>query len=357
MTGRGIDQIMPNPCTPRIHEPYICDARAYVELAEDANGPIPRSADFGYIWGDALDILKQVGPDVRIVNLETSVTTSEDYWLGKGINYRMHPGNIACLRAAGIDVCSLANNHILDWGYPGLAETISTLKKAGLKVAGAGCSLAEAAAPAIVEIAGKGRVLVFSFGYQTSGIPSEWAAEPDKPGVNLLPDLSDNIVREIGNSIWRVKHPGDVALASIHWGGNWGYEIQPEQSAFAHRLIDQAGVDVIHGHSSHHPQGIEVYHGRPIIYGCGDFINDYEGISGNKQFRGELSMMYFVQVEPATGQLIALKIKPTRMKNLRVQRANRTESLWLKEMLNREGERLGTWVDMEENATLDLRWE
>jgi len=75
-------------------------------------------------------------------------------------------------------------------------------------------------------------------------------------------------------------------VASIHWGDNWGYEI-------AHNLIDHAGVDIIHGHSSHHAKGIEVWHGKPVIYGCGDFINDYEGIGGNEKYRSDLSLMYF----------------------------------------------------------------
>jgi poly-gamma-glutamate capsule biosynthesis protein CapA/YwtB (metallophosphatase superfamily) len=357
MTGRGIDQIMPHPSKPGIHEPYVRDARTYVELAEDMNGPIPAPVCPAYIWGDAREILEKAAPDVRIINLETSITTSEAYWRGKGINYRMHPANIPCLTVAGIDVVSLANNHVIDWGYAGLAETLRTLVKAGLKTAGAGNTAAEASAPAIVELKGKGRVLVFTYGSETSGIPPDWAAGRDKPGVNLLPDLSDAGVGEVRSAVRAVKRPGDVVVASIHWGGNWGYGIPAERIALAHRLIDEAGVDAIHGHSSHHPQGIEVYRGRPIIYGCGDFINDYEGIRGNGQFRGELSLMYFLQVESATGRLISLKMKPTRIRSFRVQRADRGETLWLRDMLNREGKRFGTRVEMEEDATLTLRWQ
>src|SRR5512139_2429220 len=98
----------------------------------------------------------------------------------------MHPDNIPCITAARIECCSLANNHILDWGRPGLVETLETLKKAGLKSSGAGRNLREAESPAVVEVAGKGRVLVFSFGSETSGIPLSWAAAESRPGVNLL---------------------------------------------------------------------------------------------------------------------------------------------------------------------------
>ena len=106
------------------------DARGYVKIAERVNGPIPRSVAHAYIWGDALEELERTAPDLRIINLETSVTKSDDYWKGKQIHYRMHPENIDCITEAKIDVCSLANNHVLDWGYAGLEETLETLKKA-----------------------------------------------------------------------------------------------------------------------------------------------------------------------------------------------------------------------------------
>ena len=117
MVGRGVDQILPHPSDPTIYEPYVKNAELYVELAEEKTGPIPKPVNFSYIWGDALDELKRVDPDLRMVNLETSITKSNDYWKGKSIHYRMHPNNIACLTAAKIDYCSLANNHVLDWGY------------------------------------------------------------------------------------------------------------------------------------------------------------------------------------------------------------------------------------------------
>src|SRR5512139_1371163 len=80
MTGRGIDQILPHPGDPVLYERYVRDAGDYVALAERAAGPIPRPADFGYVWGDALAELRRCGADVRVVNLETSITTSGDYW-------------------------------------------------------------------------------------------------------------------------------------------------------------------------------------------------------------------------------------------------------------------------------------
>jgi poly-gamma-glutamate synthesis protein (capsule biosynthesis protein) len=94
--------------------------------------------DFSYIWGDALKAFARLAPDVRIINLETAVTTSDAAWPGKGIHYRVHPANIACLTAAQIDCCVLSNNHVLDWGYAGLAETLATLRSVHVQTAGAG---------------------------------------------------------------------------------------------------------------------------------------------------------------------------------------------------------------------------
>jgi poly-gamma-glutamate synthesis protein (capsule biosynthesis protein) len=356
MTGRGIDQVLPHPSQPRLYESYMRSAVGYVALAEQVNGPIPKPVSFAYIWGDALEELQQLAPDVRLINLETSVTTS-DARVAKGIHYRMHPKNVPCLTAAQIDCCALANNHVLDWGYTGLIETLETLHKAGLKHAGVGRNLPEAAAPAILNVAEKGRVLVFACGSVSSGIPWDWAATPDKPGVHLLEDLSGHTVDRIAAHVQAIKRPQDIVVVSLHWGGNWGYDIPPEQIRFAHRLIDQAGVDVVHGHSSHHAKGIEVYHDKPIFYGCGDFLTDYEGIPGYEAFRGDLSLMYIVSMDAATGKLVRVEMTPLQIRQFRLHRASREDAAWLRDILHREGQSLGTQVELTPHQTLTLRWE
>ena len=357
MTGRGIDQILPHPGAPVLHERYVKDARAYVDLAESVNGPIPKPVSHFYIWGDALHELDSLAPDFRIINLETSITTSDDYWRGKGINYRMHPRNVPCLAAAKIDLCVLANNHVLDWGYDGLIETLAVLNRTKMTIVGAGLSLKEAGAPAVLEIESKGRLIVFAWGTTSSGIPDDWAATENRPGVNLLRDFSKQTVHDIASKLKEIKQPGDIAIASIHWGGNWGYAIPPEHTKFAHSLIDQAGFDIIHGHSSHHVKGLEVYRDKPIIYGCGDFLNDYEGISGYEEFRADLGLMYFVTIAPPSGELVSLRMTPTQIRNFRVNRASGADALWSRDILNREGARLGTRVDLNEDNKLNLRWD
>jgi poly-gamma-glutamate capsule biosynthesis protein CapA/YwtB (metallophosphatase superfamily) len=354
MTGRGVDQALPRPGNPRIHESYLQSAEMYVRLAEEANGPIPRPVDFSYIWGDALEEFARAQPDARIINLETSITESDDYCRGKGINYRMHPGNAPCLGAARIDCCVLANNHVLDYGYPGLLETLETLERACLGKAGAGRTLAEAQAPAVIEVPGKGRVLVFAFGSESSGIPSDWAAADDRPGVNLLEDLSDRAVDRIKDQVRAVKRPRDVVVASIHWGGNWGFAVPDTHVRFAHGLI-RAGVDLVHGHSSHHVRPIEVFEGKLILYGCGDFLDDYEGISGYEEFRGDLAVMYLPAVDPDTGQLLELCMTPMQIRRVKANRASREDAEWLRDTINRESRGFGFRAELGDDNRLECR--
>ena len=354
MTGRGIDQALPNPVNPVLYEPCVRDAREYVALAEKAHGSISCPLSFDYIWGDALAELDRVRVDFRIVNLETAITSAETPWPDKGINYRMHPQNIGCLSAARIDACALANNHVLDWGYDGLSETLQTSDAAGIAHAGAGSDAYQAMNPAVLGTAASGRVLLFSFGSTTCGISEDWKATSISPGVNLLDDLSEQTAARVCDEMRAHQQPGDLLIASIHWGGNWGYDIPCEQIVFAHYLIEQ-GVAIVHGHSSHHVKAIELFKGRLILYGCGDFITDYEGITGYETFRGDLALMYLVELDQNTGELIAARLLPMQMRRFQLQRASASDAKWLCNLLNKLGARFGTAATLQEDNSLTLR--
>jgi poly-gamma-glutamate capsule biosynthesis protein CapA/YwtB (metallophosphatase superfamily) len=263
----------------------------------------------------------------------------------------MHPDNIACLTAAGIDVCVLANNHVLDYGYAGLKETLDTLTSAGLKTAGAGRDIAEARRPAIIDLADGHRVLVFAFGTWSSGIRQSSGATSNCPGVEFLADLSNATADEILQRIDRVRRPGDIVVASIHWGSNWGYEVPQAHVGFAHRLID-GGVDIVHGHSSHHPRPIEVYRKKLVLYGCGDFIDDYEGITGFEEFRDDLVLMYLPTIDPQSGELLRLRMTPFRIQGMRLNRVSREEAEWLRDSLHRISSEFGAAVDLSDDALM-----
>jgi poly-gamma-glutamate synthesis protein (capsule biosynthesis protein) len=354
MTGRGIDQAMPHSVNPVLHEPYVRDAREYVALAERVHGSISCPLSFDYIWGDALAELDRVPVDFRIVNLETAITSAETPWPHKGIHYRMHPQNIGCLSAARIDACALANNHLLDWGYDGLSETLQTLDAAGIAHAGAGSDAHQAMKPAVLGTAADRRVLLFSFGSRTSGISEDWKATSISPGVTLLDDLSEQTAARVCNEMRPHQQPGDLLIASIHWGSNWGHEIPREQIAFAHHLIEE-GVAIVHGHSSHHVKAIEIFKGRLILYGCGDFITDYEGITGYETFRRDLAPMYLVELDQNTGELVAARLLPMQMRRFRLQRASASDAKWLCNLLNKLGAHFSTAATLQEDNSLTLR--
>ena len=353
MTGRGVDQILPRPGDPALWEAHVKDARDYVTLAEAANGPIPRPVDFSWPWGDALQILDHLAPDLRIVNLETSITSSADVAYEKGVHYRMSPSNIPCLVSAGLDGCTLANNHVLDFGRRGLLDTLDALTRVGIRPIGAGRNAMEAGQPAILTDGRGRRVIVLALGAPTSGIPASWAATADRSGIMFLRDLSPASADEVLKSVDALKQRGDVVVASVHWGSNWGYDVSSGQVDFAHRLID-GGVDVLHGHSSHHPRPVEVYRDRLILYGSGDLIDDYEGIGGYDRYRDDLRLLWFAGLDPSDGALDGLRMAPMQARRMRLQHADPDDREWLRTVLDKISRPFGTRIELDDDQLLIL---
>jgi poly-gamma-glutamate capsule biosynthesis protein CapA/YwtB (metallophosphatase superfamily) len=353
MTGRGVDQILPHPGDPSLHEHSVHDARHYVELAEALNGPIPRPVGFSWPWGDALRAIDEEAPDLRLVNLETSVTRNNDYDPGKGVHYRMNPDNVRCLTVARLDVCTLANNHVLDFGFRGLEETLDVLAAAAVETTGAGRDADEARRPVTVD-ASAGKITVFSVGMPSSGVPARWAATNERPGVNFVGRASDAAVADLLERVRRAKHRGDVVVVSVHWGSNWGYRVPATDVRLAHLLID-GGVDVLYGHSSHHPRPIEIYQGKLVLYGCGDLVDDYEGIAGYEKYRDDLRLLYFATVHGATGRLSTLRMVPFQARQLRLHRASAADSTFLANVLDRISRSFCSGVDVASDGTLVLK--
>jgi poly-gamma-glutamate synthesis protein (capsule biosynthesis protein) len=254
----------------------------------------------------------------------------------------MNPKNIDVLKVFKVDVACLANNHILDFGQEGLLETIETLNKNGILTVGAGRNIEEAEKPAIFGRR-TSKILIFNYADVSSGVTIWWKAEKDKAGVNLLTsDVPKLIVKYLD-----VVRP-NIVIFSIHWGPNWGYEITKEQRNFAHRLIDEANVDLIFGHSSHHFKGIETYKGKFIIYGAGDFINDYEGIEGYEEFRGDLVLGYIWEVNKLT-------LLPFKIKKFRLNYCTQEEIDWIFDVLKRESKVEGNFILEEKRIIIKIK--
>lgn len=196
---------------------------------------------------------------------------------------------------------------------------------------------------------------VFAFGERSSGIPRDWAAGLDTPGVDLLADFSDRTLAGLAERVRSARRAGDILVASIHWGGNWGYATTAAERSFAHRLVN-IGFDVVHGHSSHHPKAIEVYRDRLILYGCGDFLNDYEGISGHEEYRGDLSLMYLPTLCAATGRLNGLRLVPFKIARFQLHRTSTADAAWLQGRLSVESQPFGVTIALDSDGALLAQW-
>ncbi len=202
----------------------------------------------------------------------------------------------------------------------------------------------------------RGRVLGFAYATLSSGTPAASAATRGRSGVNFLGELSGRTAELAAEAMLEHRRAGDVVVASVHWGENWGFDIPRGERAFAHGLIAEGAADIIYGHSSHHVKGIEVRQGKLILYGCGDFLNDYEGISGHESYRPDLSLMYFPVLDASTGELIGLDAVAMRIRRFRLERAAADDVSWLRGTLEREGRALGTHATADAQGTLSLLW-
>jgi poly-gamma-glutamate capsule biosynthesis protein CapA/YwtB (metallophosphatase superfamily) len=223
-----------------------------------------------YPWGDTLPILHSA--DWRICNLECVISDRGTPWSAypKAFHFRSAAKNIAVLEAARMNGVSLANNHVLDYGYDAMFEMLEILDRAGIVHSGAGANVKQASGLATAEICGR-KLGLLAF---TDNEP-EWEATADWPGVFYVPtDLNDSRAKQLLGIIRGHREVVDMLIVSAHWGSNWGYVPPKEHVVFAHALMD-AGADIVFGHSSHVFRGIESYKGRPIVYGAGNFVDDY----------------------------------------------------------------------------------
>jgi poly-gamma-glutamate synthesis protein (capsule biosynthesis protein) len=172
--------------------------------------------------------------------------------------------------------------------------------------------------------------------------------------VSLLREVSTVAAEDLLSRVDRSRQPGDVVVVSVHWGGNWGYDVPDEHVAFAHRLVD-GGVDVVHGHSSHHPRPVELYRGRPVLYGCGDFVDDYEGIGSHAAYHDELRLAYLVTIDGAGRGPADLRMVPLRSRRMRLVEATDAGAAWLRDTLDRVSRPFGHAVVAGPDGALVLR--
>src|SRR5215218_7108383 len=288
-------------------------------------------------WGDVLPLL--LSADLRIINLECAITGHRRPWsrTPKVFHFRADPLATEVLRAARVDACSLANNHTLDFEEKGLLDTLAHLEAAGIRYAGAGRNLEEAARPVLLE----GGVTLVAF---TDNEPP-FAAGPDKPGTNYLPVSTEpEVLRRVEEAIGAAREAGArTVVFSNHWGPNMVRRPRATFRRFARAVVDR-GADVYYGHSAHVFQGVEVYRSKPILYDTGDFIDDY---AVDPDLRNDRSFLFRVSMED--GDLRRLELFPVVLPFARVELARGDEQeIILDRMVNLSAE-MGTVFDRRED--------
>lgn len=286
-------------------------------------------AGYKYVWGNALPLLKKT--DINIINLETTLTKSEKR-VPKVFNYKAAPDKVKSLQEANIHVVNLANNHMLDFSDEGLIETVRTLDNAKIKHVGAGKNIQDARKPVVIE---KNGIKVGIIGY--TDYPQDWKATEAKPGTNII-KIGD--IKQIEQDIKNVRPNVDILILTIHWGPNKRQRPTEEFQDFAHQIID-AGVDIIHGHSAHIFQGIEVTRkNKLILYDTGDFVDDY---MVGPVTRNDWSFFYQVTVDKSG--IKKLKLTPLLINNMQVNVATGKEKENMIKHLKTLSEELGTKIN------------
>ena len=211
--------------------------------------------------------------DVAIVNLEMAITERGEPY-DKEFVFRA-PGSAALtLAGAGIDVVSLANNHILDFGSVGLEDTISVLDEVGILRPGAGANNAEAYAPRVLVLDNEIRVAFVS---ASAIIPGGFSAGAERPGIA---DAKWAIPRVLA-AVRAAASGNDVVVVSIHWGVERATCPSQDQRGLAQQLIE-AGANLILGHHPHVLQPIETFDRTVIAYSLGNFAwHPRYGITGD----------------------------------------------------------------------------
>jgi poly-gamma-glutamate synthesis protein (capsule biosynthesis protein) len=281
--------------------------------------------------------------DLAIVNLECALTDGTTRWHGapKAYYFAGPPGGGQALADAGIRLVSVANNHSLDYDVQGLADTVRILDAQGIAHAGAGPDLGQALAPAIVPC---GEVLVGMAAFCDH--QDDFAAADDKPGIAWL-DLHDETVAI--DAFARALAPLRTAgvrwtILSLHWGPNMVTAPSPHLRRLAYAAVDM-GWKIVYGHSAHIFHGVELYRDCPILYACGDLVDDY---AIDPDLRNDHQLLFDVQLDDAVLRRIVLH--PVFIRRGRVAPADHTQRAWIYTRMQALCRDLGTMARMEDDV-------
>jgi poly-gamma-glutamate synthesis protein (capsule biosynthesis protein) len=214
------------------------------------------ASDFDFPFRKIAPFLRS--QDLVIVNLETPLT---DHPRDNGL-FKSAPGYASAMKAAGISLVNLSNNHIFDGGEKGFFDTLNYLQRVDLQPLGVGDDFDSARAGTTADLKG----MRFCFLSYTQFCNTRFASLA-KNYAGLLP-LDRQLMIE---DIQAAREKADWVIVSLHWGLENQPNVHPGEIEIAHCLID-AGADCIIGHHPHVPHAIEIYRGKPILFSLGNFI-------------------------------------------------------------------------------------
>lgn len=242
--------------------------------------------------------------DLFAVNLECPFTEGGEK-LQKNFNFRARPELVGALVAGGVDVVSLANNHLMDYGAQGLVDTLVTLETARIPYFGAGRNLAEARRPAILTVGGlRVAFLGYFFLGERNIEPPEVYATETTPGVAGHFSDVDAMERMLREDVLAAKQQADIVLPFFHWGREGTYTPEPYQVRLAHAAIE-AGASGVLGSHPHVLQSMELFQGAPVVYSLGNFV-----FGGNWNPRDKRSALWKARFGP--GGYLSSEVLPLR---------------------------------------------
>ena len=200
--------------------------------------------------------------DYSIVNFESTITAEGDKPIKKsGPNLSCSARSASIIREAGFDMVTLANNHFSDYGDDAVRRSLKCIEEAGLDHVGGG-NMSQAAEPLFKKIGNK----MFAF---VNCCEHEFTiADDNHLGCNPL-----NPIQQF-YQIKDVKGKADYVIVIVH-GGHEYFQLPSLRMQETYRFFIDAGADVVINHHQHCYSGYEMWHGKPIFYGLGNFCFDY----------------------------------------------------------------------------------
>jgi poly-gamma-glutamate capsule biosynthesis protein CapA/YwtB (metallophosphatase superfamily) len=267
-------------------------------MLDASSRPVISGMGYNYPFAEVRRLFK--GSQVIFGNLEGPLTDRGTAETDKKFTFRSPPDKVsAALKNAGFTVVSLANNHMLDYGPDGLAQTIDTLDAAGIKHAGAGADLAAARQPAIIEAGGK-KIAVLAYSIT---LPENFYAAAHKPGTAFARE------EQVREDVMAARKQADIVLVSFHWGQEGKTVLRDYQKSIGHLAID-SGADAVIGSHPHILQGIEHYKNGVILYSMGNFTF---GSYSSHSTRSAVAQLRF-----HNGRLAEVKMFPINVNNFEV---------------------------------------